>query len=224
MSRHRTSMIPLRSTQAPPSHLSSDDVAVVCAIPHLKRLICTMRVNISIGKYGNTEYQSPSVVLSSDSAYTSYEIMSDRSREPSCSVSARTHGVVHMPDMINHQFVHLVKAEMSPKVLIQEKSNAWTAASSPVFNYDSASLVDAHNPSKIVYITEFEPSMPRGVRHHHFGMTLSSYGIFRAFDLPDMAMAHRIMSTCRCVVEPRLPAEKHTCWKKRRKKSASLAL
>jgi len=156
--------------------------------------------------------------------YVSYEIAAERSGELTCGTSIENHGVVHISDTEGHRSIHPVKAVHLPKVLIQEKSNAWTAASSPVFNYDSASLVDAHNPSKIVYITEFEPSMPRGVRHHHFGMTLSSYGIFRAFDLPDMAMAHRIMSTCRCVVEPRLPAEKHTCWKKRRKKSASLAL
>src|SRR5258708_1269043 len=50
MSRHRTSVIPLRSIRAPPSHLSSDDVAVVCSIPCLKRLIFTTPVNISIGK------------------------------------------------------------------------------------------------------------------------------------------------------------------------------
>ena len=149
----------------------------------------------------------------------SYEIMANRFQMPSCRVFTRTHGVVHMPNMINHRFVCSVKAETLPKVLIQEKLNAWTAALSPVFNYNSASLVDAHNPSKIVYITGFKPSMPRGVRHHHFGTTLSSYGIFRAFNLPDMAMAHRIMSTCHCMVEPRFPADKHACWKKRQKKS-----
>ncbi len=99
MSRHCTSMIPLRSTQASPGHLSSDDGAVICAILHLKGSICTMRVNISIGKSGNTEYQSPSVVLNSDGACTSYEIMANQSREPSCSVFTRTHGAVHMPGM-----------------------------------------------------------------------------------------------------------------------------
>ncbi len=77
--------------------------------------------------------------------------------------------------------------------------------------------------SKAAYFIEFEPSMPREVGSCHFGMTRFSYGIFRAPDLPNMAMTHRIM-TCYCMVEPRLPADKHAQWKKRQKKVLGLAL
>src|SRR5258708_30114736 len=98
MSRHRTLMIPLRSTRASPGHLSSDDGAVICAILHLKGLICTTQVNISIGKSGNTEYQSPSVVLNSDSAYTSYEISTTlgRSEEHTSELQSPDHLVCRL--------------------------------------------------------------------------------------------------------------------------------
>ncbi len=161
-----------------------------------------------------------STVLNSDSAYTLYEIMANRSQVPSCSVSARTHGDVHKPDTINHRFIHSGKSETLPRVLIREKLNAGNAASSLVLNYDSASLVESQNPSKIVYITKFESSMPREVGSRHFGMMRYLYGVFRAPDLPNMAMIHWIMSTRRCMVKPRLPVNKHACWKKQQKKSA----
>ncbi len=195
-----------------PGHLSSDDGAVICAILHLKGSICTTRVNISIGKSGNTEYQSPSVILNSDSAYTSYEIMANRSREPSCSVFARTHGAVHMPGMGRCRFVSSIKVIGLPKVLIQEKSNAWTAASSPV---------ESQMHSKVMYITKFKSGMPREVGSHHFGMMRYLYRVFWALNLPNMAMIHWIMIH-HGEVDHRLPAEKYACWKKRQK--ASLAL
>src|SRR5260221_14435693 len=119
-----------------------------------------------------------STVLSTDSIYMLYEIMANRSQVPSCSVSTRTHGDVHKPDTINHRFVHSVKSEMLPRVLIREKLNTGNAASSLVLNYDSASLVESQNPSKIVYIAKFKPSMPREVGSHHFETTRCSYGIF----------------------------------------------
>ncbi len=122
--------------------------------------------------------------------------------------------------MINHRFVHLVKSEMLPRVLIREKLNAGNAALSLALNYDSASLVESQNPSKIVYITKFESSMPREVGSCHFGMMRYSYRVFQAPNLPNMAMIHWIMSTCCCMVEPRLPVNKHACWKKQQKKSA----
>src|SRR5258707_397078 len=82
--------------------------------------------------------------------------------------------------------------------LFREKLNAGNAASSLALNYDSASLVESQNPSKIVYIAKFEPSMPREVGSHHFKMTQYSYRIFWAPDPPNMAMIHWIMSTRCC--------------------------
>jgi len=63
--------------------------------------------------------------------------------------------------------------------------------------------------------------MAREVESHHFGTTQYSYGIFQAFNLLNMAMVHWIMIHC-CMVEPRLPANKHAQWKKWQKKSAGL--
>ncbi len=197
-------MISSSLMQAPLGYLSSGIEAVQYSILHLKPLL-------------------QSTVLNSDSAYMLYEIMANRSQVPSCSVSTRTHGDVHKPNTINHRFVHSGKSETLPRVLIREKLNAGNAASSLALNYDSASLVESQNPSKIVYIAKFEPSMPREVGSCHFGMMRYSYRVFRALDLPNMAMIHWIMIH-HGEVEHRLPAEKHACWKKRRKKSASLAL
>src|SRR5258708_12358856 len=110
-----------------------------------------------------------------------------------------------MPNMGHCRFVSSIEVTGLPKVLIQEKSNAWTAASSPV---------ESQMHSKVVYITKFESSMPREVGSHHFEMTRYLYGIFRAPDLPNMAMIHWIMSTRRCMVDPRLPLNNHAFSKK----------
>ncbi len=150
--------------------------------------------------------------------------MANRSQVLSCSVSTRTHGAVHMPDMIDHRFICLAKPETLPRVVIRKNPSAWTAlASSLALDYDSTGRVESQMSSKAAYFIEFEPSMPREVGSHHFGTTRFSYGIFRAPDLPNMAMTHRIM-TCYCMVEPRLPADKHAQWKKRQKKVLGLAL
>ena len=103
--------------------------------------------------------------------YVSYEIAAERSGELTCGTSIENHGVVHISDTEGHRSIHPVKAVHLPKVLIQEKSNAQMAAPSLAFNYDSASLVDAQDSSKAVYFVKFKPSMPREVRHHHFGTT-----------------------------------------------------
>ena len=140
-----------------------------------------------------------------------------------CGTPIESHGVVHISDTEGRRSVHPAKAVHLPKVLVGEKMRAWTTALSLALNYNSASLVESQMLSKAVYFVKFKSSMPREVRHHHFGMTLSLYGIFRAFDLPDMAMVYQIMIRHRAV-EFRLPANKHACWKKQRKKSAGFAL
>src|SRR6266436_8060994 len=208
VSRIRMSMVLSSLTRAPLGYLSSDIEAVQYSSFHLKPSKCAEPVNTSIGKYGYTEYQ-----LQSDSAYSSYEIMSNRSGEPSSS-----HESICISDKASHRFIHSVKSETLLRVLIGEPA----LASSLALDCDSAGPVEPQMPSKAVYFVQIDSSMLREVRNRHFGTTPDLYGRFRAPDLLNMAMAHWFMSTRCCVVEPRLPADRHAQWKKRRKKSAGI--
>src|SRR5258708_402460 len=186
-------------TRAPLGYLSSDIEAVQYSSFHLKPSKCAEPVNTSIGKYGYTEYQLQSTVPSSDSAYSLYEIMSDRSGEPSSS-----HESICISDKASHRFVHSVKSETLLRVLIGEPA----LASSLALDCDSAGPVEPHMPSKALYFVLLDCSMLSEVRNRHFGTTPDLYRRCRAPDLLTMAMAHWFMSTHCCVVEPRLPANR----------------
>ncbi len=228
VSRFHTSMELSSLTRVPLGHLDTDLLDAVQHSFHRLRSLCVERVNISIGRYVDTApkpliggfgmsldvFASFLGAIDPNGTYVSYEIAAERSGELTCGTPIESHGVVHISDTEGRRSMHPAKAVHLPKVLIQEKSNAQTAALSLAFNYDSASLVDAQDSSKAAYFIEFKPSMPREVRHHHFGTTQYSYGIFQAPNLPNMAMIHWIMSTHCCMVEPRFPANKHACWKK----------
>src|SRR5260370_13029399 len=187
------SMVLSNLTRAPLGYLSSDIEAVQYSSFHLKPSKCAETVNTSIGKYGYTEYQLQSTVPSSDSAYSLYEIMSNRSGEPSSS-----HESICISDKASHRFVHSVKSETLLRVLIGEPA----LASSLALDCDSAGPVEPQMPSKAVYFVQINSSMLREVRNRHFGMTPDLYGRFRAPDLPNIAMAHCFMSTRCCMVEP----------------------
>ena|SRR5258708_5781659 len=139
--------------------------------------------------------------------------MSDWSGEPSSSYES-----LHTSDRASHRFVRSVKSETLLRVLIGEPA----LASSLALDCDSVGPVEPQMPSKAVYFVKFYSSMLREVRNCHFGMTPDLYGIFRAFNLLDMAIVHWFMSAHCCVVEPRLPADWHAQWKKQRKKSAGI--